>query len=308
MSQHIRIGTRGSDLALAQAHAVERELRALGATTETVIVKTTGDLDLTRSFQDLGPAGVFAVELRVALLEERVDIAVHSAKDLPGIKPGGLRLIACPERVAPHDRLLISPAHYEASASGFPLTQGARLGTAAARRIALAREVRPDLEIDVLRGNVPTRIAKLRAGEHDAILLAAAGLDRLLAAHQRGECSAPDLSGLMVHDLNPEDFTPAPGQGAIAIEAREGCPIGAQAAALDDPFASRCLTAEREALVRVDAGCHTPFGAWCRQLDGGLIMSAVLEVNGALQRSSFRGEDPELLAGLVTGQLLSGDA
>ena len=149
MSQHIRIGTRGSDLALAQAHAVERDLRSSGATTEIVIVKTTGDLDLTRSFQDLGPAGVFAVELRIALLEERVDIAVHSAKDLPGLKPSGLMLIACPERVAPHDRLLISPAHYEASASGFPLRQGARLGTAAARRIALAREVRPDLEIDV---------------------------------------------------------------------------------------------------------------------------------------------------------------
>jgi hydroxymethylbilane synthase len=306
MNQHIRIGTRGSDLALAQAHAVERDLRARGATTEIVIVKTTGDLDLTRSFQDLGPAGVFAVELRVALLEERVDIAVHSAKDLPGLKPSGLEIIACPERVAPHDRLLMRPEQYEISAPGLPLKHGARLGTAAARRIALAREVRPDLEIGVLRGNVPTRIAKLRSGEHDAILLAAAGLDRLSAAHQRGECGAPDLTDLLVHDLNPEAFTPAPGQGSIAIEAREGCPVGAQAAALDDPLASRCLTAEREALVRVDAGCHTPFGAWCRQLDGGLIMSAVLEVNGSLHRSTFRGEDPELLAGLTTGQLLDG--
>lgn len=308
MKRHIRIGTRGSDLALAQAHAVERDLQALGATTEIVIVKTTGDLDLTRSFQDLGPAGVFAVELRIALLEERVDLAVHSAKDLPGLKPKGLMLIACPERVAPHDRLIVTPGKYEADASGLPIQQGARLGTAAARRIALSRELRPDLEIDVLRGNVPTRIEKLRSGEHDAILLAAAGLDRLSAAHARGECRGPDLSGLIVHDLNPERFTPAPGQGAIAIEVREGCPVGEQAAALDDPHASLCLKAEREALLRVDAGCHTPFGAWCREQDGGLIMNAVLEVDGALQRSSFRGEDPLILASLVTGQLLNGGA
>ena len=306
MSQHLRIGTRGSDLALVQARAVERALNAIGVSTELVVVKTTGDLDLTRSFQDLGPAGVFAVELRIALLEERVDIAVHSAKDLPGEKPRGLALVACPERVTPHDRLIIRPEQHDPAAQGLPLTAGARLGTAAARRIALARELRPDLEIGVLRGNVPTRIQKLRSGEHDAILLAAAGLDRLSAAHSRGECQGPDLTGLIVHDLNPEEFTPAPGQGAIAIEAREGCATGAVAADLNNALASRCLTAERAALVRVDAGCHTPFGAWCRELDSGLIMSAVLEVDGKLIRGDSRGEDPELLAGLVTAQLLGG--
>jgi hydroxymethylbilane synthase len=304
MTQHVRIGTRGSDLALAQAHVVERELRERGASTEVVIVKTTGDLDLTRSFQDLGPAGVFAVELRIALLEDKVDLAVHSAKDLPGVKPSGLAIIACPERVAAHDRLIILPHAYEAEAPGLPLKSNARLGTAAARRIALSQELRPDLEISVLRGNVPTRIQKLRAGEHDAILLAAAGLDRLSAAHSRGECEAPDLSGLVVHDLNPEEFTPAPGQGAIALEVREGCPIGELAAPLNDLLARRCLEAEREALRQVNAGCHTPFGAWCRPLDGGLIMSAVMEINGALLRGASRGEDPQLLAGLVTAQIL----
>jgi hydroxymethylbilane synthase len=305
MSRRIRIGTRGSDLALAQAHAVQRELEAQGAETEIVIVKTTGDLDLSKSFADLGPAGVFAVELRIALLEERVDIAVHSAKDLPGEKPKGLSIVACPERAAAHDRLLITKEHYAADAPGMPLSEGARLGTAAARRIALSHALRPDLKIEVLRGNVPTRIQKLKNGEHDAILLAAAGLDRLKAAHLRGECEALDLSGLIIHDMNPEEFTPAPGQGSIAIEARDGCPASVSAAALNDPVASRCLAAERAVLVKVDAGCHTPFGAWCRELDGGLIMSAVLEVNGEIVRGDSRGEDPELLAGLIPAQLQS---
>ena len=308
MSMHIRIGTRGSDLALAQAHAVERALAGEHISTEIVIVKTTGDLDLTRSFHELGPAGVFAVELRVALLEDRVDIAVHSAKDLPGLKPDGLEIVACPERVSANDRLLTTPEHFDEAATLLPIKPGVRLGTAAARRVALCQEARPDLSIEVLRGNVPTRIAKLRKGEHDAILLASAGLDRLAAASERGECAAPDLKGLIVRDLNPEDFTPAPGQGAIAIEAREGCPIGALVKPLNDEHASRCLHAEREALRRVDAGCHTPFGAWCRSLDAGLIMSAVLEVDGSLRRASSRGEDPEILAALVTESLLRGDA
>ena len=220
----IRIGTRGSDLALAQALAVQRDLEAMGEGTELVIVKTTGDLDLSQSFADLGPAGVFAVELRVALLSDEVDIAVHSAKDLPSQSPEGLVIAAAPERVAPHDRLLIRADHHAPEQAGLPLAEGARLGTAAARRTALAKSVRPDLDIQTLRGNVPTRIKKLRDGEHDAILLAAAGLDRLAASALRGECAPPDLSGLVIHELNPEEFTPAPGQGAIAIEAREGDP------------------------------------------------------------------------------------
>lgn len=304
MSHHIRIGTRGSDLALAQARSVERALSTAGVTTEVVIVKTTGDLDLTKAFHELGPAGVFAVELRAALLEERVDIAVHSAKDLPGVKPSGLTIVACPERVAANDRILMRPEFYSGDSELLPVKEGARLGTAAARRVALCKESRPDLSVEVLRGNVPTRIEKLRQGEHDAILLAAAGLDRLQAAAERGECGAPELEGLVVRDLNPEQFTPAPGQGAIAIEAREACPIGALASCLNDDHARLCLRAEREALRRVDAGCHTPFGAWCRSLDAGLIMSAVLEVEGSLRRACLRGEDPAILASLVTEQLL----
>jgi len=300
----IRIGTRGSDLALAQALAVQRNLEALGESTELVIVKTTGDLDLSQSFADLGPAGVFAVELRVALLSDEVDIAVHSAKDLPSMTPEGLIIAAAPERVAPHDRLLILPEHHDPQAKGLPLREGARLGTAAARRTALCKSLRPDLCIETLRGNVPTRIRKLREGEHDAILLAAAGLDRLAASAERGECEPPELSGLVVHDMNPEEFTPAPGQGAIAIEARAGDPAADVAAKLNDPAARRCLDAERVVLSAVDAGCHTPFGVWCREVDAGLAMSAFMEVEGELRCAGARGEDPDLLGSMVAGELL----
>jgi hydroxymethylbilane synthase len=301
----IRIGTRGSDLALAQALAVQRDLEAMGEGTELVIVKTTGDLDLSQSFADLGPAGVFAVELRVALLSDEVDIAVHSAKDLPSQSPEGLVIAAAPERVAPHDRLLIRADHHAPEQAGLPLAEGARLGTAAARRTALAKSVRPDLDIQTLRGNVPTRIKKLRDGEHDAILLAAAGLDRLAASALRGECAPPDLSGLVIHELNPEEFTPAPGQGAIAIEAREGDPKAEVAARLNDPAARRCLDAERVVLAAVDAGCHTPFGAWCREYDPGLAMNAFLEVDGVIRRAGARGEDPLLLGSIVAAELLA---
>lgn len=302
----LRVGTRGSDLARAQALAVQRDLRARGVDSELVIIKTTGDLDLTQSFEALGPAGVFAVELRTALLKGEIDIAVHSAKDLPGLKADGLEIAACPERAAPHDRLLIRPECHEPAAHGLPLTHGARLGTAAARRIALARDLRPDLQIETLRGNVPTRIKKLRDGEHDAILLAAAGLDRLAAAAHRDECAPPDLAGLIIHDLNPELFTPAPGQGAIAIEARTGDAACLIARALDDGAARRCLDAERATLAAVGAGCHTPFGAWCRETDPGLVMTAVLEVEGQLLHAGARGEDPAILASLVSAELTGG--
>jgi len=290
-------------LARAQALAVQRDLHARGVDSELVIIKTTGDLDLTQSFAELGPAGVFAVELRAALLEREIDIAVHSAKDLPRLDLDGLEIAACPERAAAHDRLLVRPDQHDPAAPGLPLTHGARLGTAAARRMALTRRLRPDLQIETLRGNVPTRIKKLKAGEHDAILLAAAGLDRLAAASQRGECAAPELTGLVIHDLNPEDFTPAPGQGAIAIEARAGDEACLIARALDDPAARRCLDAERATLVAVGAGCHTPFGVWCRETAPGLVMTAVLEVDGQLLHAGARGEDPSILASLVSAEL-----
>ena len=304
----IRIGTRGSDLALAQALAVQRDLEAMGEGTELVIVKTTGDLDLSQSFADLGPAGVFAVELRIALLKGEVDIAVHSAKDLPSQTPEGLVIVAAPERVAAHDRLLILPEHHDPEAKGLPLREGARLGTAAARRTALAKSMRPDLEIQTLRGNVPTRIQKLKDGEHDAILLAAAGLDRLHASAARGECEPPSLDGLIIHDMNPEEFTPAPGQGAIAIEARAEDTAAEIAARLNDPSAKLCLDAERVVLSAVDAGCHTPFGVWCREVDPGLAMTAFMEVDGVLRTAGARGEDPAVLGAIVAGELLGREA
>jgi len=303
----LRIGTRGSDLAMAQALTVQRALADIEVESELVIIKTTGDLDLSKSFAELGPAGVFAVELRTALLAGEIDLAVHSAKDLPALSPEGLVIAAAPERVAPHDRLLLNHGAHDPASPAFPLAQGARLGTDAARRTALVKDVRPDLEIGSLRGNVPTRVQKLRAGEHDAILLAAAGLDRLAASAERGECDPLDLAGLVIHDLDPAEFTPAPGQGAIAVEARADEPVAELASRLNDPDARRCLDAERAVLSAVDAGCHTPFGAWCRPADAGLVMTAILERDGELHRAGTRGEDPLIMASLVAGELLGGD-
>jgi hydroxymethylbilane synthase len=303
----LRIGTRGSDLALAQAHTIQRRLTAAGHETSIVVIQTTGDLDLTKSFADLGPAGVFAVELRAALLAHTIDIAVHSAKDIPAQIPAGLILAATTERAAPHDRLLIRPAAHDPASHGLPIIHSARLGTAAARRTALVREIRPDLQLQSLRGNVPTRIAKLLAGEHDAILLAAAGLDRLSAAAALGECDPPDYGDLILHDLDPTTFTPAPGQGTIALETRRDDPALAAAASLDDPTAACCLAAERALLAAVEAGCHTPFGAWCRHSGPTLRMSAILERDGVLYRAATEGDDPKALAATLAHQLLAGD-
>lgn len=296
----LKLGTRGSKLAVAQSGMVADRLRALGADVELVQISTRGDQQRELAFQQIGAPGVFVRELEAALQRGDVDLVVHSYKDLPSASPEGLVVAAIPGRRDAADRLLIRQAVVDDEAPGLlPLGRGAIVGTASARRAALLRDLRPDLEVAHLRGNVPTRLAKLRAGDYDAILLAAAGLDRL-------DASTQDLED---RRLDPAIFVPAPSQGALAVQVRE--PSNAadrrvfdRIAALDDAPARRVVGAERHLQALVESGCQTAFGAWCRLgEDGQLHMEAALDAPEGLRRASGAGDDPLVLAASLLADL-----
>lgn len=236
----MRLGTRGSPLALAQARWVAERL---GGDVELVEVTTTGDRDRAAPDKEK-----WVRELERALLDGRVDLAVHSAKDVPAVLPDGLELVGAPPRADARDALCGAP-------SLDALPAGARVGTASLRREAQLRALRPDLDVRELRGNVDTRLRKLADGEADAIVLAVAGLQRL------GRADAIDgvLAGMV----------PAAGQGVLALEARAG-DVGARSAAeaITDAAAWRALLAERALVRALDADCHTPVGAHAVPVDG----------------------------------------
>ena len=242
----LRIGTRGSPLALVQARAVRvRLVAALGATEdaiELVTIRTTGDTIQDRSLSEEGGKGLFTKEIEEALLDRRIDLAVHSAKDMPTALPAGLVLAACLEREDPRDVFISSKAR-----SLEELPPGASLGTTSPRRQAIAMRTRPDLRVMPLRGNVETRLRKLAAGEVDATLLALAGLRRL---------------GLVEHAtkvMSAEEFLPAAGQGAIGIEARKGdARICDMLARIDHADTSVAVACERAFLAALDGSCKTP--------------------------------------------------
>jgi hydroxymethylbilane synthase len=242
----LRIGTRGSPLALVQARMVRSRLAAATAvsedTIELVIIRTSGDTIQDRSLADEGGKGLFTKEIEEALLDRRVDLAVHSAKDMPTVLPEGLVLAACLEREDPRDVFI---SHRARSLAELP--RGASLGTASLRRQAIARRARPDLRVSPLRGNVETRLRKLEAGFVDATLLALAGLKRL---------------GLVEHATNimsADEFLPAVGQGAIAIEAREDDKrMSDILAGIDHVDTSTAINCERAFLAALDGSCKTP--------------------------------------------------
>jgi hydroxymethylbilane synthase len=242
----LRIGTRGSPLALVQARAVKARLAAaLGAgedAFEIVVIRTSGDRIQDRPLADAGGKGLFTKEIEEALLDRRIDLAVHSSKDMPTVSQPGLALSACLEREDPRDVFI---SHKATSLAGLP--QGATLGTASLRRQAIARRLRPDLAVVPMRGNVETRLRKLEAGEADATLLALAGLKRL---------------GLERHAtavLGVEEFLPAVGQGAIGIEAREDdASTRAALARINHAPTFTALACERAFLAELDGSCRTP--------------------------------------------------
>ncbi len=292
----LRIGTRGSDLALWQARRVAALIEGrLGRATEIVVIETKGDRDARAPIESLGEVGVFTKAIQAALVRGEVDVAVHSLKDLPTAAAEGLAIAATPERAAPND-VLIARAPLEA------LPPGARIGTSSRRRRVQIEAVRPDLRCEEIRGNVPTRVEKCRRGESDAVVLAAAGLDRLgLAIGGEG--------GLRRFDLPVDRFLPAPGQGALAIETRlEDAPL---LGALDDPEVGACVAAERALLRRIEGGCTVPLGAHARRLeDGAIALAAVLGAERPGRppaRALVRATTPEAAA-LLAFRVLRPDA
>jgi hydroxymethylbilane synthase len=244
----LRIGSRGSPLALVQAREVARRLAAAAgidaAAIEIKVIRTTGDVVQDRPLADAGGKGLFTKEIEEALLAGGIDLAVHSSKDLPAILPPGLVLAGFPTREDARDAFISRKAK-----SLRELPPGAVVGTASPRRQALVKRSRPDLAVGVLRGNVETRLRKLDVGEVDATLLAVAGLKRL------------GLLSNATAILDPDEFVPAVGQGAIGIETRaDDGRIRALVEAIDDADTGAALAAERAFLAVLDGSCRTPIG------------------------------------------------
>jgi hydroxymethylbilane synthase len=258
LSRTLIIGTRGSDLALWQANFVKDSLSAIGIPAELKIIKTQGDRILNLSFDKLEGKGFFTKELEEELLAGTIDLAVHSHKDLPTENPPGLSIAAVSEREDPSELLLILKdcvdVHQKLS-----LKYGAIVGTSSNRRKAQLLAYRPDLEIEDLRGNVNTRVAKLRDEKYDAIMLAKAGVFRL----------GLDLSEFHVEEITPNEIVPAPAQGVLAIQIRENdTELHNALQPLHHPEVAEALAVERGVLKLFGGGCHLPLGCYCLPEDG----------------------------------------
>lgn len=294
MSAGLRLGTRRSALALAQARLVADAVRAsTGSVVELVEVTTTGDRS-TASLTQLGGTGVFVSALREALVEGRVDLAVHSLKDLPVDPAAGVVLAAVPERGDPRDVLVARDGLGLGT-----LPPGATVGTGSPRRRAQLLAARPDLDVVDVRGNVDTRLSYVATGRLDAVVLAAAGLGRLGRADEATEV------------LSYEVMLPAPGQGALAVECRAGDDVTARLAGLDHAPTRAAVTAERAVLGALEAGCSAPVGALAT-LDGPdgtelVLRVAVGDMTGRVQRwaRSGRSSEPDELGHRLAGQILA---
>jgi hydroxymethylbilane synthase len=278
---NLRIGSRGSQLALWQANHISDLLRARGHEVEIEIIHTTGDKITDVALAKVGTKGMFTKEIEEALAAGRVDLAVHSLKDLPTELPPGFEIAAVTARQDPRDAFCSS--HYSTIKD---LPQHARIGTSSLRRQAQLKAIRPDLDINPLRGNVDTRLRKLEQGEYDAIILASAGLKRL------------GKTELIKQIIPAEIMCPAAGQGALGIEIREGDAATRQLLEfLNDPAARTATTCERALLNRLGGGCQVPIGAFAEVKNGKLhLESIVADPDGSrLLRDSRDGSDPETL-------------
>ncbi len=251
----IKIGTRGSKLALWQAHFVQDQLKENAVESEIVIIKTKGDQIQHLGFDKIEGKGFFTKEIEDALLAEKVDLAVHSMKDLPTTSPEGLVIGGVSYREEPEDLLIINKASVDATQI-LKFKQGAVIGTSSARRKALMLDFRKDITLKDIRGNVPTRIEKLGTGDFDAIVLAAAGVARLKM----------DLSGYEVVRLNAKEMVPAPAQGVIAYQCREAdIETRKVLNKIHKREVAACTNVERTVLKMFGGGCHMPLGVYCEQ-------------------------------------------
>jgi len=287
----LRIGSRGSQLALWQAHHISALLREKGHEVELEIIKTTGDKITDVALAMVGTKGMFTKEIEEALAEGRVDLAVHSLKDLPTELSTGFEIAAITTRESTCD--VFCSKKY---ASVDELPERAKVGTSSLRRQAQLKARRPDLDIHPLRGNVDTRLRKLEEGEYDAIILAAAGLNRL------------GKTQLVKQVIPPDVMCPAAGQGALGIEIRAGDAATRQHLAfLDDPAARATTTCERALLNRLGGGCQVPIGASATMKNGRLHLEAIVAHPDGSQvlRESRDGDDPVKLGDAVGETLLN---
>ncbi|MCC6601017.1 MAG: hydroxymethylbilane synthase [Crocinitomicaceae bacterium] len=253
MAKKIIIGSRGSDLALWQANFVLDELRKLKIEAEIKIIKTQGDKIQDLSFDKLEGKGFFTKEIEEALLNGEIDLAVHSHKDLPTDSPKGLMIAAVSEREDPSELLLVHKSAVDENQK-FSLKQNALVGTSSARRKSQLLAWRPDVKLQDLRGNVPTRIQKLRDKKYDAILIAYAGVSRLKI----------DLSEFHCEKLDPNEFIPAPAQGVLALQIREAdTELFKKLQPLNSKDVAEAIAVERKVLNLFDGGCQLPLGAFC---------------------------------------------
>lgn len=303
------MGTRGSPLALAQSRQTAAALEAAhhGLVVEERIIRTTGDRQQGASLPAIGGKGVFTLEIEQALLSGEIDFAIHSLKDLPPELPEGLCLGAIPKRAPACDVCVLRAAPRSTPASTqLPfLPHNARVGTSSLRRSAQLLHWRPDLQIEDIRGNIDTRLRKLQEQNFDAIVLARAGLERLGIA---AEYSRDKLISLDEHE-----FVPAPGQGALAIEARAADErVLGLLQAIEDAPTRAAITAERAAMSALNAGCSTPLGARAVVEDGQLrLWAVVLSVDGrqrVVADAHGKAEDATSLGQAVARQLIAGGA
>ncbi len=282
----MKIGARGSDLAQFQARWVKERLQLIGIESELVIISTLGDRVQDKPLDELGVQGVFTREIENALIENRIDLAVHSFKDLAMKQPIGLSIAAITGREDPADVLLMSPDVFSLHTDKLQIVEGAVIGTSAVRRREQLISLRPDLKIEDLRGNVPTRIQKLREGKYDAIILAQAGVNRL----------SVDIRDLRTQRLDPLKFIPSPGQGALAIEMRsDNQQFETVRNLLNDDNSATATGLERSILYELGGGCSLPLGAYARSTGGKWQIKAFYGESSSNKWAEAEGELPSLL-------------
>ena len=289
---HIRIGSRGSDLALWQAHHVKRQLEELGCTVDITIIKTQGDAIQHLSFDKLEGKGFFTKEIEQALLDKSVDLAVHSHKDLETSQPEGLVIACVSEREDPADLLLVAKTSVNME-QPWNLKLNAVVGTSSARRKSQVVRFRDDVEIKDLRGNVPTRIQKLREGQYAGILLAKAGVDRLNI----------DLSEFHVFVMDPKEFVPAPAQGVLALQIREeDTALFDLLQKMNHPEVQRRIAVERKVLNLMQGGCQLPLGVFCDE-DETIYVSHATNWEDGSDWFQYNADDLEGMAEIIVEDL-----
>ena len=295
MRNPLIIGTRGSDLALWQANHVQSILASKGIETTIHIIKTTGDQIQNLSFDKIEGKGFFTKEIEEALLNNTVDIAVHSHKDLETEQPFGLTIAAVSERADPAEMLLINPNAFDQNEK-FSLKKNAIVGTSSSRRKAQMLHYRADVQLSDIRGNVPTRVQKLRDGNFDAILLAKAGLDRLKL----------NLSGLVALPLDPEEFIPAPAQGVLAIQCRStDADVIEILGKINNEAVKNLITIERTVLNKLQGGCQLPLGVYATLYEGEYTVHVSYAKSWDAQNRivTFLADDAASLPDVIVGEL-----